>query len=64
MEYPPPQQPPMHQLYAPSEIYLPEQPLSYVPQYQPPMPVQDIAIYPNRRRAISFTVLYAICLLA
>ncbi|MBA2680631.1 MAG: hypothetical protein H0U76_19825 [Ktedonobacteraceae bacterium] len=66
MEYPPPQQPPMHQPHASSEIYLPEQPLSYTPQYQPHqplMPMQDIAIYPNRRQVIWRTVVCAISLL-
>lgn len=57
MQYPPQQQP-----QAPAEIYMPEQPPVYTPQSQPPVPGQDIAIYPNRRQTIWRTVICGACL--
>jgi hypothetical protein len=62
MQYPQEQQPLPQRSPAPSEIYIPEQPQSYAPQWpvyeqsqevlQRAEPVQDIAIYPNRGQAI------------
>src|SRR5579859_2322856 len=76
MQEPPSQQPSPHWQPAPSEIYVPEQsqvsmpqppvyspPHQFPPQsfIQPPMPVQGIAVYPNRRQAIWRTIVGAIC---
>ncbi len=59
MQYPPQEQPPFRQPYAPSEIYMPEQPQTYAPQQQiyapqsqPPVQSQDIMIYFKRGYAI------------
>lgn len=57
MQYPPPG----HRPYAPAEIYWPQQPQLYAPQYQPPMPAQDIAIYADRGMVIFLTVVITIC---
>jgi uncharacterized membrane protein YidH (DUF202 family) len=52
MQYPTRDQPPAHQQYAPSEIYMPEQAQTFVPLQPQPVLAQQIVIYPNRTLAI------------
>ena len=69
MQYPP-EQPTNQPLYAPSEIYLYDQPQAYAPQpimpareITQPVLAQEIAAYANRRQATWRTILCAFCLL-
>ena len=67
MENPPQQEPP---IYAPSEIYTPEQPQVYssqtqiyTQQYPSAIQGQEIVIYPNRTQAIVRTIFCVVLLI-